>query len=85
MSEVRFSSLAHGATDLTLYKEPLHDGAWVAAQTAELAALNQETNHAALLRLEIKLSGGLECRLDSEDPLGRRQMGGMHVHLQLIF
>lgn len=57
----------------------------MAAQTAELVTLNQKTNHAALLRRAKELSGGLDCRLDDEDPLGRRQMGGMHVHLQLIF
>jgi len=69
-----------------LYKsEPLDDDAWLAAQTAELVALNQKTNHAALLRHAKQLSGGLECRLDGEDPLGRRRMGGMHIHLQLIY
>ncbi|KAI1757181.1 hypothetical protein F4782DRAFT_481589 [Xylaria castorea] len=66
-------------------KEPLDDDAWLAAQTAELVALSQKTNHAALLRRATELSGGLACRLDDEDLLGRRQMGGMHVHLQLIF
>ncbi|KAI5862168.1 hypothetical protein GGS23DRAFT_605791 [Durotheca rogersii] len=66
-------------------KEPLDDEAWLAAQTAELVALNQKTNHAAILRRAKELSGGLECRLDDEDLLGRRQMGGMHIHLQLIF
>ncbi|KAJ3567795.1 hypothetical protein NPX13_g6649 [Xylaria arbuscula] len=65
--------------------EPLDDEAWEAAQTAELVALKEKTNHAALLRRATELSGGLECRLDDEDPLGRRQMGGMHVHLRLIF
>ncbi|KAI0874930.1 hypothetical protein GGS24DRAFT_457324 [Hypoxylon argillaceum] len=69
----------------TCEKEPLDDDAWLAAQTAELVALRQKTNHAALLRRATELSGGLACRLDEEDTLGRRQMGGMHVHLQLIF
>ncbi|KAI1114975.1 hypothetical protein F5Y14DRAFT_461070 [Nemania sp. NC0429] len=69
----------------TCTKEPLDDDAWLAAQTAELVALHRKTNHAALLRRATELSGGLACRLDDEDPLGRRQMGGMHVHLQLVF
>lgn len=75
------------ATDLKLgYKKgPLDDDAWLAAQTAELVALSQKTNHAALLRHAKELSGGLDCHLDDEDTLGRRQMGGMHIHLQLMF
>ncbi|KAK3941376.1 methylglyoxal reductase (NADPH-dependent) [Diplogelasinospora grovesii] len=85
----------HIRSALHICEEPLDNDAWLAAQTAELVALNQETNHAALLRRAKELSGGLECRLDDEEPLGRRlddeeplgrrQMGGMHIHLQLIF
>ncbi|KAI0388787.1 hypothetical protein F5Y17DRAFT_463370 [Xylariaceae sp. FL0594] len=66
-------------------EEHLDDEAWLAAQTAELVALSKKTNHAALLQRAKELSGGLECRLDGEDPLGRGMMGGMHLHLQLVF
>ncbi|KAI1351803.1 hypothetical protein F5Y01DRAFT_324870 [Xylaria sp. FL0043] len=65
--------------------EPLDDDAWLAAQTTELVNLSKKTNHAALVRRAKELSGGLECRLDDEDLLGRSHMGGMHVHLQLLF
>ncbi|KAF4466531.1 Methylglyoxal reductase (NADPH-dependent) [Fusarium albosuccineum] len=65
--------------------EPLYDEEWEAAITAELVALKSKTNHEALLRHAIELSGGKSCRLDGRDPLDRSLMGGMHVHLQLIF
>ncbi|KAI0428478.1 hypothetical protein F5Y09DRAFT_357673 [Xylaria sp. FL1042] len=68
-----------------IHEEPLDDDAWLAAQTAELVNLSKKTNHAALVRHAKELSGGLKCRLDDQDPLGRSQMGGMHVHLQLLF
>ncbi|KAK1765081.1 methylglyoxal reductase (NADPH-dependent) [Phialemonium atrogriseum] len=54
-------------------------------KTEELVALSKKTSHAALLRHAKELSGGLDCHLDDEDTLGRRQMGGMHIHLQLMF
>ncbi|KAI1312738.1 hypothetical protein F5Y03DRAFT_197215 [Xylaria venustula] len=66
-------------------EEPLDDDDWSAAQTRELVNLSKKTDHAALLRRARELSGGLDCRLDDQDPLGRSQMGGMHVHLQLLF
>ncbi|KAI1502073.1 hypothetical protein F5X99DRAFT_172209 [Biscogniauxia marginata] len=69
----------------TCEKGPLDDDAWLAAQETELVTLSEKTNHAALLRRAKELYGGIECRLDDEDPLGRRQMGGMHIHLQLLF
>ncbi|KAF5006090.1 hypothetical protein FDECE_7508 [Fusarium decemcellulare] len=65
--------------------EPLYDEEWEAAITAELVALRNKTNHEALLRQAIELSGGKPCRLDDQDTLGRSLMGGMHVHLQLFF
>ncbi|KAI2463878.1 hypothetical protein F4781DRAFT_415058 [Annulohypoxylon bovei var. microspora] len=77
---------AHISSTLhTCKKQPLDDDAWLAAQTAELVTLSQKTDYTALLQLAKELSGGQECRLDDEDPLGRRHMGGMHIHLQLIF
>lgn len=66
-------------------KKPLDDDAWLAGQTKELVALSEKINHAALLRRAKELSGGLDCRLDDQDPLGRNHMGGMHIHLQLLF
>ncbi|KAF7555971.1 hypothetical protein G7046_g6436 [Stylonectria norvegica] len=66
-------------------KGHLDDASWRAAQTAELVALKEKTNHAALLRRAKQLAGGRECRLDDQDVLGRSRMGGMHVHLQLVF
>ncbi|KAI0201777.1 hypothetical protein F4808DRAFT_450114 [Astrocystis sublimbata] len=66
-------------------QKPLDDDAWLAAQTQELVALSNKVNHAALLRRAKEISGGKECRLDDNDPLGRQLMGGMHAHLQLLF
>ncbi|KAI0114014.1 hypothetical protein GGR51DRAFT_556511 [Nemania sp. FL0031] len=66
-------------------REPLDDDAWLEAQTTELIALSNKTNHVALLRRAKELAGGIECHLDDHDPLGRNLMGGMHVHLQLLF
>ncbi|KAI0863577.1 hypothetical protein F4860DRAFT_68268 [Xylaria cubensis] len=69
----------------TCEKTPLDDDAWLAGQTKELVDLSEKINHVALLRHVRELSGGLECRLDDQDPLGRQYMGGMHIHRQLLF
>jgi hypothetical protein len=66
-------------------EKPLDDEEWLAAQTAELVALGEKTNHDALLELASDLNGRKNCRLNSQDPLGRSLMGGMHVHLELLF
>ncbi|KAI0551354.1 hypothetical protein F4679DRAFT_593506 [Xylaria curta] len=58
----------------TCEKTPLDNDAWLAGQTKELADLSEKTNHAALLRHAKELSGGLECRLDDQDPLGRHSI-----------
>ncbi|KAI1425556.1 hypothetical protein F5Y12DRAFT_784534 [Xylaria sp. FL1777] len=58
---------------------------YCAAHVRSAVHMCEKTNHAALLLRAKELSGGLECRLDDRDPLGRSQMGGMHVHLQLLF
>ncbi|KAI0458039.1 hypothetical protein F5B21DRAFT_461072 [Xylaria acuta] len=69
----------------TCENKPLDDDAWLAGQTKELVALSEKINRAALIRRAKELSGGLECRLDDQDPLGRHHMGGMHIHLRLLF
>lgn len=71
--------------DCSTKTEPLDDEAWLAAQTRELTALQNKTNHEALLRRASALSGGKSCHLDDEDPLGRSLMGSMHVHRQVLF
>ena len=58
---------------------------WLVAQTAELVALKEKTNHEALLELASSLNGGKSCHLNSHDRLGRRLMGGMHVNLEILF
>lgn len=65
--------------------KPLDNDVRLAAQTAELVALGEKINREALLQRARQLSGGRECHLDVEDPLGRSRMGGMNVHLQIIF
>jgi hypothetical protein len=69
----------------TCISTPLDDDAWLAAQTRELTALRDRINQEALLEQAKKLSGGKQCRLDDDDPLGRSLMGGMHIHRQIFF
>ncbi|KAI0977489.1 hypothetical protein F4678DRAFT_468639 [Xylaria arbuscula] len=65
--------------------EPLDDDDLWEAQTTKLVNLRKKTKNDALLRRASELSGGMACRLDDQDPLGRSQMGGKYVHLQLLF
>ncbi|CAK7206815.1 hypothetical protein SEUCBS139899_009621 [Sporothrix eucalyptigena] len=52
---------------------------------AELTALASKVDEEALIQRARQLSGGKACHLDPSDPLGRRLMGGMHVHRELVF
>ncbi|KAI9147650.1 hypothetical protein HJFPF1_12680 [Paramyrothecium foliicola] len=64
---------------------PLDNDEWLVAQTAELVALREKTDHNALLERASNLNGRKSCHLNSQDPLGRSLMGGMHVHLEIVF
>ncbi|CAK7233480.1 hypothetical protein SBRCBS47491_008623 [Sporothrix bragantina] len=78
---VHIKSKQHGCDTA----KPLDDDAWLAAQTAELEALASKINEKALTQVAQDLSGGKACHLDPSDPLGRRLMGGMHIHRELLF
>ncbi|RSL90896.1 hypothetical protein CEP52_014413 [Fusarium oligoseptatum] len=70
----------HPCKDSALGRDEL-----VAARTAELTALSNKINHAALVKRATELSGGKACQLNDEDPMGYHLMGDRHIHLQLIF
>jgi hypothetical protein len=42
-------------------------------------------NDKNLLRRASEHNKGLNCESDSSDHLGQKQMGGMHIHLLIIF
>ncbi|CAG7966043.1 unnamed protein product [Penicillium salamii] len=65
--------------------DPLDDDAWRAAQTEEVTALRRMINDKNLLRRASERNRSLNCRLDPADPLGEKRMGGMHIHLRIIF
>ncbi|TVY33681.1 hypothetical protein LSUB1_G006555 [Lachnellula subtilissima] len=73
------------STQHTCKHEPLDDDAWEDGQTKELESLRGSVNNDQLLKLASGLRGGIECAFDSSDPLGRSRMGGMHVHLRIVF
>ncbi|KAJ5832207.1 hypothetical protein N7474_000518 [Penicillium riverlandense] len=65
--------------------KPLDDNAWTAARVQELKALRGMINVKNLLRRASERNGDLPCELDTSDHLGEKRMGGMHVHLRIIF
>ncbi|RDL39658.1 uncharacterized protein BP5553_03998 [Venustampulla echinocandica] len=69
----------------TCKQEPLDDAAWDEAQTKELESLRGNVNDNQLLELASRLRGGIGCAFDSSDHLGRSRMGGMHIHLRIVF
>ncbi|KAF5024778.1 hypothetical protein F66182_3156 [Fusarium sp. NRRL 66182] len=76
----------HAHTESVLHTcEPLDNDEWLAAQTAELVALRSRTDDNALLEQARNLNGQKNCRLNSQDPLGRSLMGGMHIHREILF
>ncbi|CAI6332789.1 unnamed protein product [Periconia digitata] len=64
---------------------PLDDAAWKGAQVRELQSLRAKINDEALMKRASGLNQGMPCRLDETDFLGESRMGGMHIHLRLIF
>ncbi|EPS30806.1 hypothetical protein PDE_05758 [Penicillium oxalicum 114-2] len=64
---------------------PLDDDSWNLARVQELKDLRARVNDRNLLRRASQHNGGLPCELDPSDHLGEDRMGGMHVHLRIIF
>ncbi|KAJ5751385.1 uncharacterized protein N7511_008350 [Penicillium nucicola] len=65
--------------------EPLDDDAWAAALTEEATTLRRMVNDKNLLRRASERNRGLSCEFDPLDPIGQKRMGGMHIHLRIIF
>lgn len=63
----------------------LDDDSWNAARVQELKDLRALVNDRNLLHRASQHNGGLPCELDASDHLGEDRMGGMHVHLRIIF
>ena len=48
-------------------------------------ALRHKVRDKNLLQISSRLNGGIPCKLDTSDPLGQSLMGGMHIHLRILF